>query len=161
MNQIKETNEDYMKINTSYTNLLISNEEYNLSNLPREEIKKKDDLNIENLMFEYKDISPFKFFFHLLGKYEKIILIIALLATITSGCSDVVKNYLIGDALDELGDTQEIEKLIDEEFESQMDDVEKEIDKTIRRFLTYGAIIFIFDFFKFFSLVLFRIKNNV
>ena len=152
MNQIKKTNEDYMKINTSYTNLLISNEEYNFSNLPGEEIKKKEDLNIENLMFEYKDISPFKFFFHLLGKYEKIILIIALLATMISGCSDVVKNYLIGDALDELGDTQEIEKLIGEEFESQMDDVEKEIDKTIRRFLIYGAIIFIFDFLSFFLL---------
>ncbi len=149
MNGIKKQKE-VKNYDTSYADLQIPNNENTLSSLPREEEEIAKNEYIEHLMFEYKDVSPCKFFFHFLGPTGKFVLIIASLATMISGCSDVVKNYLIGDALNELGETQEIEKLTGKEYETKINTIEKEIDKTIRRFLIYGAIIYVFDFLSFF-----------
>ena len=148
---IKEDNINKVNVDNSMINLQIPNKDIDLTNLPREEDKFKD-INVfkEYLMFEYKDVSPCKFFFHFLGNFEKFIFILAIMFTVISGCSDAVKAYLIGDALNELGDTQEIEKLSGQEFETRMDSIEHKINRTINEFLIYGAIIYVFDCLSFF-----------
>ena len=141
INNTHYLNNSNMQLNT-YT------EDFNAIDLPQEE-----PLNIEinnskgNLMFEFKSVSPFKLYFHLAGKLEIFLMIIATIATIGSGCGAALKSVLVGDNLDILIDfgVEWIYYLNDEELETVMDYVDIFIDKTNNKFVIFGSIIFVLN----------------
>ena len=116
--------------------------------LPQENIiynpKKKTNIVKNNLMFEYKAVSPFKLYCHLAGKLEIFLMIIGIITTIGTGCGEALKSTLVGDNLDLLIDfgVEWIYYLNDEELERVMDEVDKIIDKTNNKFVIYGSILF-------------------
>jgi ABC-type multidrug transport system fused ATPase/permease subunit len=133
------------------TPLKIYENKDNVTNLPKETeiIHDKFDIIEENLMFEYKHISPFKLYYYISGKMEIFLMIIATLLTIGAGCSNVFKPKLLGDAINNLASTQLINKT-DDEYEELMDSVEPKINKTIKQFLIFGSFIFVLNFLSLF-----------
>ena len=127
-------------------NIITLPQEYNLNNEGDYELLK------ENLMFKFQKVSPFKLYFHIIGKLEIFLMIIAILATICSGCSSFLRAKLVGDNLDALIEfgVNWIYYLNDQQLEEVMDLCEKIVDKTNKKFIIYGAILFVIDFISIF-----------
>ena len=73
-------------------------------------------------------------------------MIIATIFTIGSGLSNAIKSSLLGDAINNLATTVGTKDLPDDEYKALMDSVEPEVNKTIKKFLIYGSIMFVFNF---------------
>ena len=73
-------------------------------------------------------------------------MIIASIITIVSGLNNAIKSSLLGEAIDNLATTVGTKNLQDDEYKKLFDSIESEVNKTIKSFLIYGAIIFIFNF---------------
>ena len=114
---------------------------HGLSRVPTEK-----DLIEENLIFDYKYVSPFRLYCAISDKFEIFLIIIATILTIGSGLSNAIKSSLLGDAINELATTVGTKELPDDEYEKLMDEVEPKVNKTIRKFLIYGSIMFVFNF---------------
>ena len=104
------------------------------------------DIIEENLIFDYKYVSPLRLYCAISNKFEIFLMIIAAILTIGSGLSTAIKSSLLGDAINNLATTVGTKELPDDEYEKLMDKVESQIDKTIRKFLIYGSIMFVFNF---------------
>ena len=104
------------------------------------------DIIEENLIFDYKYVSPLRLYCAISNKFEIFLMIIAAILTIGSGLSTAIKSSLLGDAINNLATTVGTKELPDDEYEKLMDEVEPQIDKTIRKFLIYGSIMFVFNF---------------
>jgi len=112
-----------------------------------DEQKKEKGKAEQNLMFETKKISVFRLYCHISGKFEIFLMIAATIFTIGAGISGPILSFLIGDGLDDFTSTSEIEELSDEEFKFILDQVKPFINKTIKKFLIVGAIMFVCNFF--------------
>ena len=100
----------------------------------------------ENLMFDYKPVSAFKLYYYISGKCEIFLMIIAIILTIGAGCSIALKSTLLGDAINNLATTGQAKNMTNEEYKILMDNVEPQINKTIKKFLIYGSIMFVLNF---------------
>ena len=160
MNEIRnEKSEKMLNITNSENHQEIINNEKNSLILPKEKYIRNNKFDIikENLMFEYNIISPFKLYFHFSGKFEIFIMILAIIATIASGCSEALKFSLIGDALTTLS-TLIPDNLNNDIDNIMIDIIEPKINTTIKKFLIYGSIIFIFDFLSIFFWFFFDLR---
>ena len=144
-------NEKTLEINDKYEDWLI---------LPKENdiIDQRIALVKENLIFDYKYPSLFKIYCHFGGTFLVFIMILATIATIASGCSEALKAVLVGDALNILSilDTNSDSDIIYNEM--ILYNVESEIGITIKKFLIFGSLLFIFDFFSIFLWFYFDLK---
>ncbi len=109
-------------------------------------VNTKMDLIEKNLIFNYRYVSPIKLYYRLSTKFEIFLMIIATILTIGCGLSTAIKSQLLGDAINNLATTVGTKHLPDEEYEALMDTVEPEIDKTIKKFLIYGSVMFVLNF---------------
>ena len=128
--------------------LSINDQKDNILNIAKEPEIPKDKLEIieENLMFDYKNVSPFKLYYYISGKMEIFLMIIAIIVTIGAGCSTALKSTLLGDAINSLATTVLPNDISDDEYQDLMDPIESKVNKTIREFLIYGSIMFVFNF---------------
>ena len=85
-------------------------------------------------MLDYKQVSPFKLYYYISGKFELFLMIIATLLTIGAGCSNALEFTLIGDAINNLASTGQAQNMTKEEYNILMDNVEPQINKTIKNF---------------------------
>ena len=135
------------QIELAETNLRLHTKSDSLLILPKEpEPVDKLELIEENLMFDYKPVSAFKLYYAISGKFEIFLMILATLLTIGAGCSNALKSTLLGDAINNLALTSHTENLTDIEYDLLMDTVEPQINKTIKKFLIYGSIMFVLNF---------------
>ena len=124
--------------------------------LPREEVIEKEEKKIDNnLMFEKRSISIFKLYFHISGKLEIILSIIAIIMTMGAGCSNAIMNWIFGDSSNSFTLATQIDivkellpkDLFDLIFEYIMEEkVEPIINKQINKFLIIGAAMFVCNF---------------
>ena len=115
--------------------------------LPTESEPIPDKLEIieENLIYDYKPVSLFKLYYYISGKFELFLMIIATLLTIGAGCSNALESTLLGDAINNLASTGQTQNMTNEEYNILMDNVEPQINKTIKKFLIYGSIMFVLN----------------
>ena len=128
--------------------LELNNNKDIIINLPKEPevMPNKIEIIEENLMFDYKPVSIFKLYYYISGKLEIFLMIIATLVTIGAGCSTALKSSLLGDAINNLASTVGTKEMPDDEYKELMDHIEPQINKTIRKFLIYGAVMFVLNF---------------
>ena len=72
-----------------------------LNELPEqlEKEEEEEELDVDNhLMFDQKDISIFKLYFHISGKMEIFITVIAIIMTIGAGSANALINWIFGDS---------------------------------------------------------------
>ena len=71
-----------------------------LNELPEQlEKEEEEELDVDNhLMFDQKDISIFKLYFHISGKMEIFITVIAIIMTIGAGSANALINWIFGDS---------------------------------------------------------------
>ena len=136
-------------INQHITNNTIDlpKEKNNSSDLPKEEEKCEAE---QNLMFSLKNVSPFKLYYHISGKFEIFLMIVGAIFTIGAGCSGALISLLLGDTINDFTDTNEIESLPDAEYNAILDKVEPEINKMVKKFLIIGSALFVCNFFMMF-----------
>ena len=137
--QIK-TSDSILKMNPEAINTF-ENKLSKISKIPTQK-----DLIEDNLLFDYKYINPVKLYYRISGKLEIFLMITATIFTIGSGLSNAIKSSLLGDAINNLATTVGTKDLPDDEYEALMDSVEPEVNKTIKKFLIYGSIMFVFNF---------------
>jgi len=114
------------------------------------EDKKEKGESGQNLVFGIKKISPFRLYYHISGKFEIFLMIVATIFTIGAGVSDPVLQYLLGDMLDDFLDTNEIEELPDDQYKIVLDQVKPVINKIIKKTLIIGSIMSVCHFFMIF-----------
>ena len=136
-------------INQHITNNTIDlpKEKNNSTDLPKEEEKCEAE---QNLMFSLKNVSPFKLYYHISGKFEIFLMIVGAIFTIGAGCSGALISLLLGDTINDFTDTNEIESLPDAEYNAILDKVEPEINKMVKKFLIIGSALFVCNFFMMF-----------
>ena len=137
------------QIKISETNLLNKNESKSMpENISPKitQVYTQKDLIEENLIFDYKYVNPFKLYYRISEKLDIFLMIIATIFTIGSGLSNAIKSSLLGDAINKLATTVDSKDLPDDEYEILMDSVEPEVNKTIKKFLIYGSVMFVFNF---------------
>ena len=149
----KETQESQTNYNESIYQLETKDSINN--NLPREDEmnnEKEEDIEKENLIFDYKPVSICKFYYHTCGKCEWFLVILAIILSVGGAINNAIKANLIGDALIYLKGigTDWIEDLEDEFYQMAMDEIEPLINKTIKKFFIYGSILFVLNFASFF-----------
>jgi len=122
-------------------------------NSSKKEEEEDDDQNYDtgakrNLMFEQKDISPFKLYCHLSGKTEIILMVIGFIGAMGSGVAAPLMTFLFGDTFNEFtGVTEELIEFVPEEtLKLMFDKFEKNIDKMVKKLLYIGTGMF-FAFF--------------
>ena len=104
----------------------------------------------QNLIFGIKKISVFRLYYHISGKFEIFLMILATIFTIGAGISDPILQYLLGDVLDDFLGTNEIEDLPDDQYKIVLDQVKPAINKIIKKTLIVGAIMSVCNFFMIF-----------
>ena len=127
--------------------------------LPKKEeitMKEEETEKIEeNLMFDKKNISIFKLYCHISGFVEIFLTIIAIIVTLGAGCSNAAMNWIFGDSSNSFSLATQLEtvketlgkELFDPIFEFIMEElVEPLINKTMRKYLIFGAIMFVCNF---------------
>ena len=141
---------DFLSNQTKLTEstFVINEDKGNILNVKKESKESQDKLEIieENLMFDYKNVSPFKLNYYISGKLEIFLMIIAIIVTIGAGCSTALKSTLLGDDINSLATTVLPNDISDEDYQDLMDPIESKVNKTIREFLIYGSIMFVFNF---------------
>ena len=146
-------NDFLQELSVDNSHIPIKITENSLINLPKEQEKeegKEKDKAEENLMFGVKQISPFRLYYHISGKFEIFLMIAGTIFTIGAGCSGSLVALLLGDTINDFTDTSEIEDLPDNEYKEIMDKIEPSVNKMIKKFLIIGAIMFVCNFFMMF-----------
>ena len=122
-------------------------DEYN--KLDKDDKEEKETKKI--LLFKPKSVSIFKIIWHLSGKLEIFLMIIAAISTMFSGSTNSLWGIIIGDTINELAKIVEYENLPKEEFQKELDKIEEPVNKLIYYFVFLGALTFITNFFMLFS----------
>ena len=122
-------------------------DEYN--KLDEDDKEEKETKKI--LLFKPKSVSIFKIIWHLSGKLEIFLMIIAAISTMFSGSTNSLWGIIIGDTINELAKIVEYENLPKEEFQKELDKIEEPVNKLIYYFVFLGALTFITNFFMLFS----------
>ena len=128
---------------------------YNTTLPPQENLPNKEgneELLKENLMFQYQEVSICKLYCQVLGKFEIFLMVIAIIATIGSGCSTILRAKLVGDNLNVLVDLgkNQINDVNDANLDKEVNESENTIDTTNKKFTISGAILFVLDFLSIF-----------
>ena len=115
----------------------------------------KRELNIEggqkakkNLMFDIKDVSVFRLYFHLSEPFEYFLMILGFIGSIAAGASNPVMAYLTGSTTSEAssGTQGNIESMSEEQKKIFFQEFKKNMDKKVKEFLYYGAASFVATF---------------
>ena len=127
-----------------------------INEIPEPMEMEEEEVKIEdNLMFQQKSISIFKLYFHISGKLEIFLTIIAIIMTIGAGCSNAIMTWIFGESSNNFSFSTEIElmkELLGKEafdvlFEFIMNEMVKPlIDKQIKRYLIIGAVMAVCNF---------------
>ena len=115
----------------------------------------KRELNIEggqkakkNLMFDIKDVSVFRLYFHLSEPFEYFLMIMGFIGSIAAGASNPVMAYLTGSTTSEAsaGTQGNIDSMSEEQKKIFFEEFKKNMDKKVREFMYYGAASFVATF---------------
>ena len=115
----------------------------------------KRELNIEggqkakkNLMFDIKDVSVFRLYFHLSEPFEYFLMILGFIGSIAAGASNPVMAYLTGSTTSEAsaGTQGNIDSMSEEQKKIFFEEFKKNMDKKVREFMYYGAASFVATF---------------
>ena len=144
----KSQNYNYSQVRISESTLKINDSQDEITKISKEPEPIPDKLGIieENLMFDFKEVYPFKLYYYISGKFEIFLMIIAIIVTIGAGCSTALKSSLLGDAINSLSTTVLPNDISDEEYQDLMDPIESKVNSTIKKFLIYGTIMFVLNF---------------
>ena len=124
-----------LKRNTSIKSL--EKFHYELELLPREEENSK--IEQDQILFEKKNISLFKFFHHLFEPKDLLYFIIGIVGSIASGIINPIICYLDATVYSEIENTSEDRDSIIE-LEEMLLMVEKTMNDSIKKELIYGAV---------------------
>ena len=115
----------------------------------------KRELNIKyslkakkNLMFDIKNVSVFRLYFHLSGPFEYFLMIMGFIGSIATGASNPIMAYLTGSTTSEAssGTQTNIDSMDDEQKKLFFAEFKKNMDKKVREFMIYGAASFVAAF---------------
>ena len=142
-------------IQTSNT-IINLNTNNNLNKFPQDNIsikeqKKEEKNEKQNLLYEKKDITPWKLYYHISGKIEIFLMILGSISTIGAGCSNSLISLLIGNTINDFIDTNEINNTPDKEYDELMEKIEPSINNIIKNFIIFGICMFICNFIMMFT----------
>ena len=115
----------------------------------------KKQLNIEggrsakkNLIFDLKDVSVFRLYFHLSENFEIFLMIIGFIGSIATGASNPLMAYLTGSTTSDASESSEdnLEQMSEEEKQIFFAAFKKTMNKKVREFMIYGAASFVAAF---------------
>ena len=115
----------------------------------------KRELNIEggqkakkNLMFDIKDVSVFRLYFHLSEPLEYLLMILGFIGSVAAGAANPVMAYLTGSTTSEAssGTQGNIDSMSDEEKKTFFAEFKKSMDKKVKEFMYYGIAAFVATF---------------
>ena len=115
----------------------------------------KRELNIEggrsakkNLIFDLKDVSVFRLYFHLSDNFEIFLMIMGFIGSIASGASNPLMAYLTGSTTSDASESAEdrLNSMSEEEKRIFFAEFKKAMDKKVREFMIYGALSFVAAF---------------
>ena len=115
----------------------------------------KKQLNIEggrsakkNLLFDLKDVSVFRLYFHLSNKFEYFLMIMGFIGSIATGASNPLMAYLTGSTTSDASEsaTDRLEEMTDEEKQVFFAAFKKTMNKKVKEFMIYGVASFVAAF---------------
>ena len=115
----------------------------------------KKQLNIEggrpakkNLLFDLKDVSVFRLYFHLSEPFEYFLMLMGFIGSLATGASNPLMAYLTGSTTSDASESasNKLEDLTDEEKQIFFAAFKKTMNKKVREFLIYGAASFVAAF---------------
>ena len=115
----------------------------------------KKQLNIQggrpakkNLMFDLKDVSVFRLYFHLSEKFEYFLMIMGMIGSIATGASNPLMAYLTGSTTSDASSSVSnvLEQMSPDEKKVFFAAFKKTMDKKVREFMIYGAASFVAAF---------------
>ena len=115
----------------------------------------KRELNIEggqkakkNLMFDIKDVSVFRLYFHLSEPLEYLLMILGFIGSVAAGAANPIMAYLTGSTTSEAssGTQGNIDSMSDEEKKTFFAEFKKNMDKKVKEFMYYGIAAFVATF---------------
>ena len=115
----------------------------------------KRELNIEggqkakkNLMFDIKDVSVFRLYFHLSEPLEYLLMILGFIGSVAAGAANPLMAYLTGSTTSEAssGTQGNIDSMNDEEKKTFFAEFKKSMDKKVKEFMYYGIAAFVATF---------------
>ena len=115
----------------------------------------KRELNIEggrsakkNLIFDLKDVSVFRLYFHLSTHFEIFLMIMGFIGSIASGASNPLMAYLTGSTTSDASESAEdrLNSMTEEEKQAFFHEFKKAMNKKVREFMIYGAASFVAAF---------------
>ena len=152
---MNESNNNPLDISSNFNNStpFITSEKITISDIPRETISSRKSSNIDseddpikNLQFKPKHISFCKLYYNISNKFDFFLMFIAIISTIIAGCESPIAGYILGDTINELSETVDIDKLPYNEYIIEIKKIEKEIDLMVVFFFIGGLFMFIFNF---------------
>ena len=111
--------------------------------------KVEPEENKKLLVYKTKSVSICKLICHLSGKLEIFLMVIAVIATIFSGCTDPLWNLLMGDTINQLAFLADLNKnatVNDPKYDAQMQAAEEPVNKLINYFAILGGATFLSNF---------------
>ena len=151
-----ETNINLENMNKTYLNI-------NLCYPPDNEIYRPKSLNLEdnlekiakeNLIFEYKSVNIFRFYFHVSYICEYILMIIGILMSLVSGAALPIMAYLTGSTTNEASHSSNSNLNIMKEKEKQIfyEEFKDNMHDKVKQFLLFGFLTFLSHFLSNFTL---------
>ena len=114
-------------------------------------IKDGENKKIEKiLVFKPKSVSILKIICHLSEKFEIFLMIIGAISTMFSGCTNSLWSIITGDTINELTNIVGLDDLPLDEYQKEVDKIEKPVNKLIFYFILLGFLTFISNFFMLF-----------
>ena len=115
----------------------------------------KRELNIEggrsakkNLIFDLKDVSVFRLYFHLSENFEIFLMIMGFIGSVATGASNPLMAYLTGSTTSDASESSEdrLNTMTEEEKRIFFAEFKKTMNKKVREFMIYGAASFVAAF---------------
>ena len=115
----------------------------------------KKQLNIEggksakkNLIFDLKDVSVFRLYFHLSETFEYFLMILGFIGSVATGASNPIMAYLTGSTTSDASESasEKLEEMTEEEKQIFFAGFKKTMDKKVREFMIYWALSFVAAF---------------
>ena len=115
----------------------------------------KRELNIEggrsakkNLIFDLKDVSVFRLYFHLSNHFEYFLMIMGFIGSVASGASNPLMAYLTGSTTSDASESAEdrLNSMTEEEKRIFFAEFKKAMNKKVKEFMIYGAASFVAAF---------------
>ena len=98
----------------------------------------------KNLLFEEKSISLCRLYTHLCYPIDYFYMVLGIIGSIGSGITMPLLAYMMSDLFSDIGNTSESVTMVD--IEEMQSVVKKAMNKTIKRFMVFGAVTFVTNF---------------